>query len=263
MTISLQTLPFDILIMFAVFCRVGALFMTAPAFGDFSLIPRIRLVAALSVTMALAPVVVVYYPAIFTIAGLQGANLSLASFVSVIAIEIGAGLFLGLMARVFVSALNVAGQIIAFQIGLSLAQIFDPTQQIQGAIIGGFLAVFGTTMIFATDLHHVLLFAVRDSYLLFMPGTILPMADMSGELVAALSAAFSLGVRLAAPFIMFGLVFYVGAGVLNRLIPQVQVFFMLLPANLMLGLFLLMLTSGLIMSFFLDAFRVFLLQFLA
>ncbi|MEL7016891.1 MAG: flagellar biosynthetic protein FliR [Pseudomonadota bacterium] len=255
MTFSLDTLPFNALIFAAVFCRVGALFMAAPALGDFSLIPRIRLMAALTVTLALVPSVAGFYPSSLT---LQSVSSSVAGLVSILFFETGIGLFLGLMARVFVSALNIAGQIIAFQIGLSLAQIFDPTQQLQGAIIGGFLAVFGTTMIFVTDLHYGLLFALRDSYGLFAPGGSLPMGDMTQALVATISQAFSLGVRLAAPFILFGLIFYGGAGVLNRLIPQVQVFFMLLPANLLLGLFLFMLTSGLMMSWFLADFATFL-----
>ncbi|MEO1151054.1 MAG: flagellar biosynthetic protein FliR [Pseudomonadota bacterium] len=255
MTFALDSLPFNALVFIAVFCRVGALFMAAPALGDFSLIPRIRLMAALTVTLALVPAVAGFYPATLSLAGMADQNVLSASGLAIILLkETGIGLFLGLMARVFVSALNIAGQIIAFQIGLSLAQIFDPTQQLQGAIIGGFLAVFGTTMIFVTDLHHGLLFALRDSYALFVPGGALPIGDMTAAMVETLGQAFSLGVRLAAPFILFGLIFYGGAGILNRLIPQVQVFFMLLPANLLLGLFVFMLMSGLMMSWFLSDF---------
>ena len=258
MTVSLATLPFDVVVAFAVFCRVGALFMTAPAFGDFSLIPRLRLVAALSVSAALIPVASGFYPA--QLAGMAITDLS--GLVALIFGEIVFGAFLGLMARTFVAALNVAGQIIAFQIGLSLAQIFDPTQELQGAIVGGFLAVFGTTLIFATNLHHGLIMAVSDSWILFQPGTIPAFGDMSQALVETISSAFALGFRLAAPFIVFGLVFYIGAGVLNRLMPQAQVFFMLLPANLALGLMMLMLTIGLIMTTFLNEFEIFLLRFI-
>ena len=74
--------------------------------------------------------------------------------------------------------------------------------------------------------------------------------------------AVPLGLRLSAPFVLFGLVFYIGAGVLNRLMPQAQVFFMLMPANLFLGLMLLMLMTGLLMSTFLGAFESHLAQFL-
>lgn len=251
--LSLSTLPFDVFLVFAVFCRVGALFMTAPALGDFSLSPRIRLAAALAVTAALTPIASAAYP------DWQSGQ---AAMVAIIAGEILYGSVLGLAARLFFSALNVAGQIIAFQMGLSLAQIFDPTQELQGAIIGGFLAVLGTTMIFAADLHHLLLGALKDSYLLFSPGTTPAFSDFADLMTRGLSTAFSLGLRLAAPFILFGLVFYVGAGVLNRLMPQAQVFFMLMPANLALGVMLLMLMTGLVMTVFLGEFEAYLAQFL-
>ncbi len=61
-SLSLSALPLDVFIIFAVFCRVGAMFMTAPALGDFTLSLHTRLVAALAVTAALAPVMAPTYP---------------------------------------------------------------------------------------------------------------------------------------------------------------------------------------------------------
>lgn len=252
---DLAALPVDSFMLFAVFVRVGAFFMTAPAFGDHTLSPRLRLAAALATTLAIAPVAAPVFPA-------WASGADLAAMTALIAGEALIGVFLGLAAKIMMAALNVAGQIIAFQMGLSLAQIFDPTQELQGAIVGGFLAILGTTMIFVTDLHHMMLAAIADSYHLLSPGAAPQMGAMSEVMTAALSEAFSLGLRLSSPFILFGLVFYVGAGVLNRLMPQAQVFFMLMPANLLLGLMLLMLTTGLIMTIFLERFEVFLNQFL-
>lgn len=243
----LAALPVDVTVAFAVFARVGAMMMTAPAFGDFTLSPRIRLAAALGLAAALAPATAALFP---DNTG-EGPALALPALILG---ETAVGLFLGLFARTIFAALNVAGQTIALQMGLSLAQIFDPSQEVQGAIIGGFLAVLGTTMIFASDAHHLMLAALRDSYVLFPPGGAIDVGAAADAMIGALSAAFSLGVRLASPFIVFGLVFYAGAGVLNRLMPQAQVFFMLMPANLVLGLMLLMLTTGLMMTVFLDAF---------
>lgn len=251
----LAALPFDAFLAFAVFCRIGAFFMTAPAFGDFSLSPRLRLAAALAVAAALAPAAGALYPRWTAGSGEIGAMAAL------IFGELLAGAFLGLLARAFVSALNVAGQVIALQSGFSLAQTFDPSQQLQGAIVGGFLAVLGTTMIFATDLHHTMLAGFAQSYALMSPGAPIEIGDMSAAMTAAVADAFSLGVRLAAPFVLFGLVFQAGVGVLSRLMPQAQVFFMLMPANLALGLMLLMLTTGLMMTAFLAAFEDFLANF--
>lgn len=255
MSVDLASLPLDTFVLFAVFVRVGAFFMTAPAFGDFTLSPRIRLAAALAVTAALAPVAASAFPDSARAAGP-------ATMSAIILGEALIGAFLGLAARIVMAALNVAGQIIAFQMGLSLAQIFDPSQELQGAIIGGFLAVLGTTMIFATDLHHLMLAALADSYALMRPGATPAMGDMSALMVETLSQSFSLGLRLSAPFILFGIVFYVGAGVLNRLMPQAQVFFMLMPANILIGIMLLMLTTGMVMTLFLERFEAHFAQFL-
>lgn len=250
----LAALPVDAFLAFAVFCRIGAFFMTAPAFGDFSLSPRLRLAAALAVATATAPALGALYPD-------WSAKPQLPAMASLIFTEILAGAFLGLVARAFVSALNVAGQIVALQSGFSLAQVFDPTQQLQGAIVAGFFAVLGTTLIFATDLHHLLLAALVDSYALMTPGGGIAVGDMNTMMTGAVAEAFSLGVRLAAPFILFGLVFQAGVGVLSRLMPQAQVFFMLMPANLAIGILLLMLTTGLLMSAFLAGFEDFLAPF--
>ncbi len=251
----LAALPVDIAILAAVFARVGAMLMTAPAFGDVTIPARVRLAIALGVTLAIAPAVAPDYPA-----GVgEGHAFALAALIGG---ETLIGLFLGLFARAIAASLNVAGEAIALQMGLSLAQIFDPTQDVQGAIVGGFLAILGATLIFATDAHHLLLAALRDSYGLLAPGGSLVIGDAATAIIGAVATAFSLGVRLAAPFIVFGLVFYAGAGVLNRLMPQAQVFFMLLPANLVIGLMLLMLTTGLIMTAFLERFDAELSQFL-
>lgn len=253
-TSLLAALPVDAFLAVAVFCRIGAFFMTAPAFGDFSLSPRLRLAAALAAAAAMAPALSAFYPD-------WSREARLPAMACLIATEILAGAFLGLVARAFVSALNVAGQVIALQSGFSLAQAFDPTQELQGAIVGGFLAILGTTLVFATDLHHLLLAALLDSYALMAPGQGIEVGDMSSAMTGAVAEAFSLGVRLAAPFILFGLVFQAGVGVLSRLMPQAQVFFMLMPANLAVGVMLLMLTTGLIMTVFLAGFEDFLAPF--
>jgi flagellar biosynthetic protein FliR len=250
----LALLPADATALAAIFARVGAMMMTAPAFGDYTVPARVRLAIALGVTLSLAPAVAPGLPKPPTDDGF--------ALLLLLGGETLIGLLLGLFARAIASALNAAGEVIALQMGLSLAQVFDPTQDAQGAIVGGFLAILGATMIFATDAHHLLLAALSDSYGFLPPGGELALDDAAAAMIGAVGAAFSVGVRLAAPFIVFGLVFYAGAGVLNRLMPQAQVFFMLMPANLVIGLMLLMLTTGLMMTAFLDRFDAELSEFL-
>ena len=93
-----------------------------------------------------------------------------------------------------------------------------------------------------------------DSYQLFKPGGILPTGDFAQVAVDTLSKGFRIAIQLTGPFLAFGLIFYLGIGVLSRLIPQVHVFFLALPLNIMLGMFLFMLLLGTFMLWYLDYF---------
>jgi flagellar biosynthetic protein FliR len=66
------------------------------------------------------------------------------------------------------------------------------------------------------------------------------------------AGAFRVGIQLSAPFLAFGLLFNIGLGVLSRLMPQMQVFFVALPLSIMIGLLFLLLGLGAMMGFFLD-----------
>ena len=126
---------------------------------------------------------------------------------------------------------------------------------IQGAIIGSFLSFLGITLIFATDLHHVALAAIHDSYMIFSPTDPLMFGDVAQMAIEVVASAFVIGVQMAAPFIVFGLVFYLGVGILGRLMPQLQVFFIAMPATIMVGLILLALLLAMMMGLYLMHFE--------
>ena len=86
---------------------------------------------------------------------------------------------LGLTARLTISALQVAGSVIAQQLGLGFVTAVDPTQGQQGIIVGNFLTILGITLIFATDLHHLVIAALHDSYRLFRPGEVPMVGDVA------------------------------------------------------------------------------------
>jgi flagellar biosynthetic protein FliR len=180
----------------------------------------------------------------------------LAGLLTALAGELLIGLAIGLSVKLIVSGIQVAGSTISVQTGLALAQTVDPAQGTMGTLFGTFLSILSITMIFAADLHHVLLGAMNDSYQLFPPGELLPSAaaDFAKAALETISAAFRIALQLAAPFLIFGLIFYLGLGVLTRLIPQVQIFFVIMPANIMLGFVLFMLLLSTLMLWFLSYF---------
>ncbi len=120
--------------------------------------------------------------------------------------ELLVGAVLGMTARLTISALNVAGAVIAQQMGLGFVTAVDPTQGQQNVIVGNFLTVLGVTLIFATDLHYLVIAALNDSYRLFAPGELIMFGDIAALVTKTVSAAFRVGIQLSAPFLVFGLV---------------------------------------------------------
>jgi flagellar biosynthetic protein FliR len=243
MRVDISFLPALAAAFLLVFARVGTMVMLLPGLGEMSVPMRVRLTIALILTAILLPLHRGAYP------------LELGAPGPVIVIlfqELLIGAVLGLTARLTVSALQVAGSVIAQQLGLGFVTAVDPTQGQQGVIIGNFLAVLGVTLVFATDLHHLVIAALNDSYTLFKPGDIPLFGDVAALLTQTVAAAFRVGVQLSAPFLVFGLLFNLGLGVLSRLMPQMQVFFVGLPLSILLGFLILVLVIGAMMGTFIE-----------
>jgi flagellar biosynthesis protein FliR len=161
---------------------------------------------------------------------------------------------LGITARLMISALQVAGFVIAQQLGLGFVTAVDPTQGgQQQVLVANFLTVLGITLIFATDMHHLIIAALNDSYRLFRPGEMPLVGDVAALTTQTIAIAFKIGIQLAAPFLVFGLLFNLGLGVLSRLMPQMQVFFVAMPLSILLGLLILFLVLGAVMMVFLNS----------
>ena len=241
-----QLLPNDMFSILLVFARVGSAVMLMPGFGEVYVNPRVRLLLASALALVVAPVVTPYLPALPD---------TLIQLFLVVAGEMAIGLFLGALTRLLVSSLQIAGVVIGFQTSLASAQVFDPVNAQQGSVIGAYLNVIGIFLIFASDLHHLMLIALTDSYTFFVPGVVPPMGDIAETAVIFLSRIFVLAMQMAAPFIVVGLLFYIGLGLIARLMPQVQVFFIAIPLQITLGFFLLALTFSAGMFWFLEYFE--------
>jgi len=243
MHITLPALSGVILTYLLVFSRVGAMVMLLPAIGEMGVPSRVRLILALAIAFALTPQVQSHYP---------GVNpSSTIALVIMIVQEVTAGILVGAMARIIMSALQIAGYLIATQIGLAYAQTIDPTQNTQGAVVGNFMSLLGTTMIFATNLHHLAIGAIAGSYRMLPPGGHLPTGDMAQLVIMLTSSSFALGFQLAAPFLVFGFAVYAGLGVLAKLMPQLQIFFVAVPINIVCGFLIMLALIGSLMTVFL------------
>jgi len=172
----------------------------------------------------------------------------------VIGAEIAVGLFIGTLTRIVLAGLETAGQIVSIQTGLSNAVIFNPLQATQSAVPSAFYSALGVLLIFLTDIHHLMLRGLLDSYMIFTPGKLPPVEDLSQTVAHAAAGSFRLALEMAAPFIVLGTVFFVALGLIGRLVPQLQVLFITQPLQIMGGLllFTIVIASG--MGWFLDAF---------
>lgn len=229
-----------------VFARVGAIMMLIPGIGETFVSPRLRLTAALAVTLLIAPTVASTLP--------PPPATPLAGFF-LIAGEVVVGLFIGGASRLALSALQVASTVITFQSGLGFAEFFDPTQGSQSALIASFLNILGLAAIFTANLHLLMLKAAADSYTLFPPGHLPPFGDFARMTTGIVSSAFLLGVQISAPFIAYGIVLNVGLGVINRLMPQIQVAMVAMPLQIGVALMLLSASLGAIVMWFLTYYQ--------
>jgi flagellar biosynthetic protein FliR len=241
--ISLNWLPETAYLYMLIFARVGSILMLMPALGEMVIPARMRLGFALMFSLVLFPLVAPTLPVL--------PNDVMPVLVYLLH-ELAIGLILGAITRLVTMAAAVAGSVIAFQTGLSGAQGADPVNGgSQGALIGAFLSMLGVALIFATDLHHVALMAIRDSYMIFSPRDPLMFGDAAQMAIQSAASAFVIGVQMSAPFIVLGLVFYLGMGILGRMMPQLQVFFVAMPATIWVGLILLGLLLTMMMGWYL------------
>ncbi len=110
------------------------------------------------------------------------------------------------------------------------------------------------TLIFATDSHHLVIAALNDSYKIFAPGELMTSGDVASLATRAFATAFKIGLQLSAPFLVFGLVFNVGLGVLARLMPQMQVYFVGAPLSILAGFLILAAVLAAMMGTYLEYF---------
>lgn len=228
-----------------VFVRVGTAIAFLPGFSAIYVPMRLHLLLALLISLLVTPSLANLLPAIPSTPAALGLLLLG---------EATIGLFLGCTARIFFAALQITGSYMALLASFANALVQDPIVDQQSSTIAGFFTTLGVVVLFAADLHHLMLRALVDSYAVFLPQVGLPVGDASAAIARAVADSFALGAQLAAPFVVVSLVYNIGMGLLGRLVPQLQVFFFGLPLQLGLQICVMMLTISGIMLAFLNRF---------
>jgi len=220
-----------------IFARIGAMVMLMPGVGEQSVPPRIRLSFALLMCLVLSPLVAARVVVPGTL-GDMGAE---------VIREVLVGLTIGMILRLFLSALATAGELVSIQTTLGFAQTTNPMLGQPNATLSTFLSLIGVLLIMTTDLHHLFIGAMVNSYNLFpLERPNLPIDDAATLGVRTLAGSFALGVQLAAPVIVFSLVFNLAAGLVGRIMPQFQIYFVSSPLAVIFGLSIFALSLGIV-----------------
>lgn len=227
--------------LFMVFLRMGGMMMVFPFFSDSSVSMRFRLLIALATSLMLYPILLNRLPDMPTNTGV---------FVTLTASELMMGILMGISARLFVATMNIAGDLISFMSGFQASTLFDPTSQANVTAPAVFLSMLGTLILLATGMHLVIIKAVVESYTSFPPGHLPPMGDVVQALLKLFADMYLIGVKLAAPVMAAGFLSYMSFGLLNRLVPQIQAFFLAQPLNIVLSIFALTMGLSLMISVF-------------
>ena len=229
-----------------VFVRIGTAMMIMPGIGDSYVPSNIRLYIALGLSLVLAPVIQPFIPSPVP---------ALPVLFSLIIMEFIIGLFIGTIARVLMAALDTAGMVISVSSGLANAQVFNPSSAGQGSIAGAFLSMTGVVLLFVTNLHHLLIYGLVESYHMFPVGGIPDTGSMAELMSRAVSVSFMTGFQMAIPFVIISMLLYIGMGVLTRLMPQIQVFILALPVQILLALITLGLALPAMLLFWMSKFE--------
>lgn len=217
-----------------------------PGVGELYVPVRMRLMAALLTSLMLAPVIQTSLPA------MPDSPWLLLLFMFD---EILLGITLGLAARIITSTLHITGMVIAYQSGLASAILFDANQGGQGSIVGNFMTLFAMMLFFVMNMHHLLLAGYAESYTLFPPAHLPDMGNLSELISRLVSDSFLVAIKIASPQIVVGLLLFLGSGILARLMPSFQVFFVIIPLQILLSFTVLALTIASGMMWFIEYFR--------
>lgn len=246
MTLLEEFLTTGVFAFMIIFVRFGTALMIMPGVGDSFVPANIRLVMALAICLVLTPVMMPHMPAPLPAFG---------PMIVLIAIEFITGLFIGTIARILMTALDTAGMLISMASGISNAQIFNPSLAVQGSLFGAFLSIMGVTLLFITNMHHLMIHGLVESYHMFPLGGVPDTGSMAELVARAVASAFLVGFQIALPFIIISLMIYVGMGVLARLMPQIQVFILAVPIQILLAFVTMGMVISSIMLFWLSTFE--------
>lgn len=232
--------PTQILGFIVIFARITGVIVSAPVLGDQNIPPQVK--AAFSFILSL-----VFYPILAAPA--VSANPGLMDIVLITGSEVAIGLLIGFSARILFTGISMAGEVIGYQMGLGIANVFDPSLETQVSLIGQIQIIFTLFLFVVMDGHHLFIRALVMSYRFIQPGGFDLTQSLFDHIVRLGGTIFLVGLQIGAPLIVAMMAANFSLGLMARSVPQMNVVVVGFPFTIIMGL--LLLTLG--FPFFIEA----------
>lgn len=224
----------EFIILFLIFLRISSAFVSAPFFGN-RIIP---VVTKLFISMVISYIIFLStdHSVIKDIP--TGWLLLIYSFKEVIT-----GLIIGFALQFVFFGVSYAGTLIGFEIGLNLAEVFNPSEEVNSNIIGEILYYSAIMIFLLINGHHYLIRALQQSFNIIGIGMISFPEPLYQTMIKLAGSVFVIAVKIATPILVSFFLINIAEGIISRMIPNMQVFFVTQPLKVGLGLLMLGLIS--------------------
>ncbi|MBY7649313.1 MAG: flagellar type III secretion system protein FliR [Candidatus Liberibacter europaeus] len=220
-----------IMAIFLIFCRIGGCIMILPGFSTLYVPMKFRFCIAMAFSIILFPFLWdMIYQQVFA---------DRSYYLQLIIMESYLGLLYGFVVRMYTLGLQFLGNMISTAISLNLQLGIGISESSPETSVSAFIGVIGLLALWITDFHHHIFYELVKSYEISPIGQKINFDNILFSFVSVLQMTFTIMLRLAGPFLFFCVVFNVSIGLLNKLVPQIPVYFISTPYMLGLGCFLL------------------------
>lgn len=241
------------------FARLVSFFSIVPFFGGAAVPARVKVATAMSL-------VIILYPSLAaTVPENQTLSFGPLGFIALLTKEVLVGFTLGFIASMVFEAVQVAGRIIDFQRGSTMAELYAPQLQSRVSELGQFQLQLAIILFIAVGAHRLFITSLLESFQ-FIPALEFPKFapgwSPAAELIVKLTAAvLSIGLQLAAPALIALLLTDLFFGIINRVAPQINVFFLSMPVKMLVGIIVVLIALPILAQrmtvYFGDTFRAF------
>lgn len=220
-----------------IWIRVMGLFTTAPVWSNRQVPVQVRVALSFAIGLLLHGLIPQPAPVV-----------NLIQLVPVALKELAVGMLIGFVVAMAFAAFQFAGELLDINIGFTMMNVLDPITNTQSPLLGNFLYILGLLVFFTIGGHHMLFESILDSYRVVPVDGMVLTGALTEHLVQSAAKIFAIGLQVAIPVLAALLLTAIALGIMNRTVPQMNVFVMGLPVQMFVGIALLAVILPLYMS---------------